>query len=214
MSAEYRRAEEGAPRVPLRAIDDISERMRPLVDRDRKVFGRVRNITRAVATSPATWQATVRAEQMFVTMKRVDAATRALLCLYTSLLNGCHYCIDDAAGVALEEGVPTGVIRSLVEPAPALDEGTAARLAYARFVALGEAEAPEGTVAHLARYADTEEILEVTAIVAMKCFWNRFVTALRIPPEGRCADPRLLALLFSAAERLQGEAASHCSGRR
>ncbi|MEV5953174.1 hypothetical protein AB0M11_05205 [Streptomyces sp. NPDC051987] len=188
--------------------------MRPLVDHDRKVFGRVRNITRAVATSRAAWQATVRAEQMFVTMNRVDAATCALLCLYTSLLNGCRYCIDDAAGAALEEGVPADVIRSLAEPAPALDDRTAALLAYARSVALGAAQVPEGTAAHLAGYVDTEEILEITAIVAMKCFWNRFVTALRVPPEGRCADPGLLTFLFSAAERLQGEAATHCSGRR
>jgi alkylhydroperoxidase family enzyme len=185
--------------VPLIADDQIPERMRGVLDRDRRLTGHVRSLTRAVASSGTTWQAATRAEQFFAMTRMLDVRTQTLVCLYTSLLNGCTYCIDDAAGTAIEVGLPVSEMLALRDlSVPDLGEGTAARLLFTRWVVRAPDDIP-------ARVVD-EEILELTATVAMKCFWNHFVSALRIPPEGSCRDEILMGKLSQISRSLRVEA--------
>ena len=44
----------------------------------------------------------------------------------------------------------------------------------------------------------------------MKNFWNRFASSLRVPPEGRCGDPRLLAALTRVSDRLRSDPRPPC----
>ncbi|WP_431727369.1 carboxymuconolactone decarboxylase family protein [Verrucosispora sp. TAA-831] len=184
----------GGATAPTAAQDaaDMPAALRRAFAADIERWGRVRNLTAAVARSVPTWQATVRAEHMYVSLTRLDAATQAVLCVYTSMLNGCAYCVDDAAAVALDEQVTAAQLRTLATPFAAFDARVVAGLEYARWVVLAPSAIPPEVVGTLRRYVDDEELLELTAVVAMKCFWNRFVSALGIPPEGRCADPDLI----------------------
>jgi AhpD family alkylhydroperoxidase len=191
-------------RVPLVADDRIPERMRGALERDRQLAGHVRSLTRAVASSGATWQAVVRAEQFFAMTKVVDERVKTLACLYTSLLNGCLYCIDDAAGVAVEAGLPVAELLALRNlSVPELGEGTVARLAFTWWVVRAPDDIPAPVMAELRRHADDEEVLELTAVVSMKCFWNHFATALRIPAEGRCHDQTLMDRLSAISRSLR-----------
>lgn len=193
--------------VPLLESDEAPVKARSAFLADVAREGRVRNLTRAVAASTATLQTTTRALHMFVTLERVDALTCALLCLYTSLLNGCRYCIDDAAGAAFEHGATTEEMLALPDfSVPVLGGRMAAMLRFAERMVLTPTEIPDEVVAALKAHVDDEELLEVSAIVAMKCFWNHFATALRIPPEGRCEDLsafRSLCDLSDAVRRRQ-----------
>jgi AhpD family alkylhydroperoxidase len=135
---------------------------------------------------------------MFATLRRVDARTCALLCLYTSLLNGCAYCIDDAAGAALELGVAAQTLLSLPDlPLEESDPKLRAALRYAERVATNPGDIDDRLRAELRAQVDDEELLELTAVVAMKCFWNRFAMALRLPPEGHCPDATLYRALLA-----------------
>lgn len=175
--------------VPLLGRDEAPVKVRGAFQADEAREGRVRNLTRAVAASPATWQATARALHMFVTLNRIDARTCALLCLYTSMLNGCRYCMDDAAGAAFEQGVTIEEMSALPDfSSPVLGNRMVAMLRFAERMVLTPVEIPHEVVAGLKEHVDDEELLEIAAVVAMKCFWNHFATALRIPPEGRCGD--------------------------
>jgi AhpD family alkylhydroperoxidase len=190
--------------VPFIDEADVAAVLRPAWQTDVRRWGEVRNLTRVVATSRPTWQAVTRAEHMYATMTRLDAATQSLLCLYTSLLNGCDYCIDDAAGAALAEGLSAGQLLGVATPSvPLYGERVTAALRYTFWVATHPTDVPAVVTEELRRYADDEELLEITAVVAMKCFWNRFVSALRIPAEGRCADPELLQALNDLSMRLR-----------
>jgi AhpD family alkylhydroperoxidase len=184
--------------------DDVAAALRPAWNADQRRWGQVRNLTRVVAASRPTWQAVVRAEQMYATMTSLDGSTQALLCLYTSLLNGCDYCVDDAAGAALAEGLTAEQLLGVGNASPSLyDDRVTAALRYTFWVATQPTEIPARITGSLRRYVDDEEFLEITAVVAMKCFWNRFVSALRIPPEGRCSDPELLRALADLSARLR-----------
>jgi AhpD family alkylhydroperoxidase len=175
-------------RVLLLGSDEAPAKVRSAFQADEEREGRVRNITRAVAASPATWQTTARASHMFVTLKRVDARTCALLCLYTSMINGCRYCIDDAAGAAFENGVTLQEMLTLPDRAISASQGEKlnALLRFAERAVAAPTEIPDEAVAELKAHVDDETLLEITAVIAMKCFWNYFASILRIPPEGRC----------------------------
>jgi AhpD family alkylhydroperoxidase len=192
--------------VPLVPNSGFPERLQGVLAHDRASTGQVRNLTRAVASSIVTWQATIRAEYLYVMMKCLDNRTQTLACLYTSLLNGCAYCIDDAAGAALENGLSVPELLALNElPVSVLGEETVAKLRFASWVALSPERTPAAVLAQLRACADPEEILELTAAVAMKCFWNRFVSALRIAPEGRCRDDGLLFALHEISGQLRAD---------
>jgi AhpD family alkylhydroperoxidase len=190
--------------VPLIADDAAPERMRAVFDRERGLRDHVRYVTRAVASSTATWQASTRAEQFFAVARVLDSRTQTLVCLYTSLLNGCLYCIDDAAGAALEVGMPVSELLALRNlSASELDDATTARLIFTRWVVRAPESIPAHVVDGLREHADDEEMLELTATVAMKCFWNHFASALKIPPEGRCRDGALLSSLIEIGRSLR-----------
>jgi alkylhydroperoxidase family enzyme len=190
--------------VPFVPDSGIPQQLQGVLARDRASTGQVRNLTRAVASSIATWQVTTRAEHVYATMQRLDNRTQTLACLYTSLLNGCSYCIDDAAGEALENGPPVHELLALDElPVSVRGEETVARLRYAWWTVVAPERTPPAVLDRLRACADPEEILEFTAVVAMKCFWNRFVSALRIAPEGRCGDEGLLFTLCEISAQLR-----------
>jgi len=160
----------------------------------------VRNLTRAVASSRPTWQAAVRAEQMFATFLKVDRQTQAILCTFVSVMNNSRYCIDDCAGSALEFGVEPVALYALPQAtAAALGDRLMSFLRYAYWVVAKPNQIPAEVISQLCAQADDEEILEVTTIVSMKCFWNHFVSALSIPLEHRCKDRDLLNALCLAA---------------
>jgi len=201
--------EPAIPRVRMLPYDDAPEATRAAFVDDERRDGRVRNLTRVVAGSPATWQTTARATHMYGTLRRLDALTCALLCLYVSLLAGCRYCIDDAAGAALEEGMTPEELLGLADVSTAgFDARITAALRYAEEVTLAPTAIPDETVGALVRHVDDEELLEITAVVSMKCFWNRFASALRIPPEGRVADAETFDGLCRLSDRLRDRLAS------
>jgi len=190
--------------VPLLERDEAPVKVRNAFQADEEREGRVRNLTRAVAASPTTLQATTRALHMFVTLNRIDARTCALICLYTSMLNGCSYCIDDAAGAAFEYGVTIEEMLALPDfSTPILSGQMIAILRFVERMVLTPTAIPDEIIADLKTYMDDEELLEISAIVAMKCFWNHFASSLRIPPEGRCMDTNAFGLLCDLSDALQ-----------
>jgi len=198
---EVQGAEAGnEPLVPLSDVTDVPEVLQRAFQADTCVAGGIRNLTRVVAASKPAWQAVVRAEQVFATFVRIDRKTQAILTTYVSMLNNSTYCIDDCAGAALTLGVPAGELRALERPTSAVFDGrTTALLDYAYWVVASPDSIPDGVLRALKLHCDSEEILEATTIIAMKCFWNHFVTALAIPMDERCADRVLLVELFASA---------------
>ncbi|WP_081902282.1 carboxymuconolactone decarboxylase family protein [Lentzea aerocolonigenes] len=166
-------------------------------------WGRVRNLTNAIAPSVSTWQAVIRAEHLYVSLRRVDPSTQAILCLFTSILNGCAYCIDDAAAAALKENVTANQLRALHTPSSVFDTKVVAALNYTKWIVQQPSSVPNSVISELRHHVEEEEFLELTALVAMKCFWNHFVSALHILPEGHCTDHELFRDLCALSTSLR-----------
>lgn len=178
--------------VPL--LDATAEfpRIQAMLDHETECFGRPRNLTRAMANSPAGWQLTTRALQLYSTLRVIDRGTVDLLCLYVSLLNGCAYCVDDAAGEALSTGWTPPELLALADgPDADWPPHTACALRYARQLTRRPSVEDPALLLRLREHYGAEGLIELAAIIGMKNFWNRFATSLRIPPEGKCADREL-----------------------
>lgn len=191
-------------RVPLLEREQAFEQIQKIFDSEQARLGKARNLTRAVAHSPAAWQTTSRAIQVYLALRRIDKRLRDLLCLYTSMLNGCLYCIDDAAGEALLNGWSVDELRGLAgELSDAFGAAELAALRYAEAVTCNPNEIDDQVLQPLRAHFDTEEILEITVIVSMKNFWNKFASALQIPSEGHCAATDLVQHLAQASALLR-----------
>jgi len=191
------------PRVELREESPFP-RIQQVMEQERAEQGRPRRLTQAVAASPAAWRATTNALYLYATLRTIDDQLVDVLCLYTSLLNGCRYCIDDAAGQALVNGwTPEELVAVAEEDFSRLPPARADALEYVRVVTLEPTNIDDAQLGRLRRHYDDEAILELTAVVAMKNFWNRFASALRIPPEGKCGDHELFHTLLELSEQLR-----------
>jgi holo-[acyl-carrier protein] synthase len=193
-------------RVPLlSAAEATSPRITEIYRIEERDQGRVRNLTRVSAHSAAVWQLTTRALALYGSLRRLDRPLVDLLCLYTSLLNGCRYCIDDAAGEALRNGwrpeqlLALGGRHERVYP-PAM----VVALHYAETLTRDAHGVTDGLVEALREHYDSEALLELTVVIGMKNFWNRLATAIRIPAEGKCTDADLLSRLLDLSRSLRG----------
>jgi AhpD family alkylhydroperoxidase len=184
-------------RVPLLDREAAFPEVRRAFDRELEQLGRVRNRTRAVACSPAAWQASTRALHVYLTLRRVEPRLVHVLCLYTSMLNRCEYCVDDAAGEALDSGWTADELRGLLGPLEdAFTAREAAALRFAGALTTAAADIAGEDFEAVAAHFDAEGLMELSVTVAMKNFWNRFASGLAIPPEGRCEDRALVADLL------------------
>jgi holo-[acyl-carrier protein] synthase len=195
-------AELGECRVAL-LEESAVPRIQQVIDLERAKAGRPRQITRVVATSAAVWQLTTRATALYTTLRRIDRQLIDLLCLYTALLNGCRYCADDGIGEALGHGWSVADLLALgVGDTGSFPPPVCAALRYAAALSLRPHDI-DLEFAELANHYDDEAVLEITTVVALKNFWTRFATGLRIPAEGKCADDALLEELWRRSERLR-----------
>ncbi|MEU0479235.1 holo-ACP synthase [Streptosporangium sp. NPDC006013] len=194
-------------RLPLLERGQAFTRIRAIFDHESEQQGRVRNLTRITAHSPAVWEATTKALSLYARLRRIDSGLVDLLCLYTSLLNGCRYCVDDAAGEALTSGwTPEELLMLGDSHLTAYPPPVAAALRFAAALTADPHSVDDPIVTDLRQHFDNEAILEISCVVSMKNFWNRLATGLRIPPEGKCGDPELLERLMALPRQRLWEA--------
>lgn len=195
-----------AARVPLRTSAPEFPRIESVLRAEEAQLGRPKRLTQSVADSPSTWRATTSALNIYATLRQLPLPEVDLLCLYTSLLNGCHYCIDDAAGEGLARGwKPAELLALGGDLGAAFPPATIACLDFARAVTLDPRVVTDEQVATLREHFGNEAVLEITLVISMKNFWNRFATSLRIPPEGKCADAGLFAALLAISDRMRAD---------
>lgn len=179
--------------IPLLDREQAFEQIQMTYDIEQNRSGKVRNLTRMVANSPVAWQTTSRALQIYLALRKIDKRLRDLLCLYTSILNGCEYCIDDAAGEALLNGWSVDQLRSLTgNLQDVFSPSEVAALRYTEALTKNPVNYDVSIMEELQECFDTESILEITVIVSMKNFWNRFASGLRLPSEHHCQDVYLV----------------------
>jgi len=111
-----------------------------------------------------------------------DRRTKELVYLTTSLANECAYCTAAHKASAKKAGITDAEIRALeTEQLQDFSEPERAAIRYAR--ELTEAASATETGQRLFQHFNDEQIVEITLVVAMANFTNRFNNGLGLEPE-------------------------------
>jgi uncharacterized peroxidase-related enzyme len=111
-----------------------------------------------------------------------DRRTKELVYLATSLANECPYCTAAHKASAKKAGISDEEIRALeTEQFQNFSEPDRAAIQYAQ--ELTETASGEATGQALFQHFNDEQIVEITLVVAMANFTNRFNNGLQLQPE-------------------------------
>ncbi len=163
--------------TPL-TIDDAPEASRPILETVQRQFGRVPNLHRIVANSPAAL-AGLAGLQVALGQGKLAPATRERIALALAEINGCDYCLSahSYSGARLAH-LDAGEIAAN-RRGTSNDPKAAAAVEFARALALGRGAVGRGAIETLraAGYGDAE-IVEIIAHVALNTFTNYVNEAL------------------------------------
>lgn len=149
---------------------------------------------RAEGTSPIVSSLAHVPEALEVTMpfvsvvlgpSAIDARTKELVIVRTSVLLECRYCVDTHCAVALDSGVTiaeVGALRLTRSPLEGWErEDERALLAWVDAVASGRGEVPGEVGEQLRGHYSEPEVVELTLLCAATIMLNRYCTALALP---------------------------------
>jgi uncharacterized peroxidase-related enzyme len=117
----------------------------------------------------------------------VDRRIKALMYLVASIANQCAFCIAANLPGARKAGITEEEIRAIeIEQDGGFSPAEQAAVAYARELTRSAAAGTSRREA-LGQYFTDEQIVEITLVIAMSNFTNRFNNGLNILPEGQQA---------------------------
>jgi AhpD family alkylhydroperoxidase len=116
----------------------------------------------------------------------VDLATKELVTLRVSQLNGCRYCLAAHRPVALEAGVPpehadAACDLASLEVLPARER---AIVAWVDQVTLEPGAVTDELVAATRAHVRDDELVELTLLAGTTSMLNAYCTAFALPPPG------------------------------
>jgi AhpD family alkylhydroperoxidase len=114
----------------------------------------------------------------------LDLATKELVIVRVSQLNGCRYCLAAHRPVALEAGVPAGHVEAACDAAPlaGLPERERAIVAWIDQVTLDASGATDELAARVLAHVREDELVELTLLAGTITLLNQYCTAFQLPP--------------------------------
>ena len=152
---------------------------------ERKIAerGNIPNMYRVFAHRP--WFLTTMDSHLAAVMGSgtVPLKLKEMLALQTSLANACDYCTESHTVLAKRTGATEEQIATLLdfEDGP-FDEKEKAALRYGLQVTRDASGVSPELFAELKRHFDEGEIVEMTCVIGLFAYFNRFNQALRMEP--------------------------------
>lgn len=114
----------------------------------------------------------------------LDLATKELVILRVSQLNGCRYCLAAHRPVALDAGVPPEQVDAVCELAPhdVLPPRERTIIAWVDQVTRDAAAVTGELVASTRAHVREDELVELTVLAGTITMLNGYCTAFAIPP--------------------------------
>ena len=114
----------------------------------------------------------------------LDLATKELVILRVSKLNGCRYCLAAHRPAALEAGVPAEQVEALCDERALSDLPGRERaiVDWADVVTLAPGDATDDLTARLLDHVRDDQLVELTLVAGVTTMLNQYCTALGIPP--------------------------------
>lgn len=116
----------------------------------------------------------------------VDLATKELVIVRVSRLNGCRYCLAAHRPLALSAGVASEHVAAVCGEAPLarLPERERAIVEWVDRVTLDAGGVSDDLAARTLDYLREDQLVEVTLLAGATTMLNQYCTALGIPPPG------------------------------
>lgn len=114
----------------------------------------------------------------------LDLATKELVIVRVSKLNGCRYCLAAHRPAAVEAGVPREHVEAICDGGPldALPARERAIVAWVDQVTLDAGGATDELVASSLEHVRDDHLIELTVLAGTITLLNQYCTALDIPP--------------------------------
>ncbi len=158
----------------------------------RMLYGVTLEPTRVWSRAPAAMRGFV---DFFAAVDRrsspIEPALRSLIMVRVSQINACAYCVDINGWTLQKRGVTMEKLSALPDYGTSLLFSPKERVAldYASAMTFTTPGVEDELFARLRLYFTDDEIVELTALVALQNASSKFNAALAIPAQGFCTVP-------------------------
>jgi AhpD family alkylhydroperoxidase len=141
-------------------------------------------LTRSLASAPDVMETLMPFLGAIMGESSLDLATKELVIVRVSQLNGCRYCLAAHRPAALDAGLPPQHVEALCDDAPldALPARERAIVAWVDQVTLDARGATDELVARTLEHVRHDQLIELTLLVGTITMLNQYCTAFDIPP--------------------------------
>lgn len=172
-------------RIQPLAAEDLPPEQQAMVDAARDMMGFTPNDLLVMARWPELVAAMMPVVGLIYGPGKVSMELKRMVATITSAAGGCQYCVAhtalglDQAGVAADKQAAIWEF----DTHALFTEAERAALAYARGAGQSPSAVTDADFARLREHYDDGEILEITAVIALFGFLNRWNSSLGVPLE-------------------------------
>jgi AhpD family alkylhydroperoxidase len=167
-------------RLPLLTHDQAP----PLTRGWYRPDGTASALTRSLASAPDVMETLMPFLGQIMSESSLDLATKELITMRVSHINGCRYCLAAHHAIARDAGLTDGQLDEICGELPptTLDERQRAIITWVDRVASDAASISDALVAATLDWLRDDQLVEVTILVGAITMLNQYCTALAIPP--------------------------------
>jgi uncharacterized peroxidase-related enzyme len=167
-------------RIEPLAPDDFPAALQPVLDFARDTMGFTPNDVLTMARWPALLQAMAPMVGVIFSPGSVSMELKRFVATITSAAAGCQYCVAHNVHGMQQDGVAADKQAAIWEfdTSPLFSTAERAALVYARDAGQSPAAVTDASFALLQAHFDAQQILEITAVIALFGFLNRWNAGL------------------------------------
>jgi AhpD family alkylhydroperoxidase len=167
-------------RIPLLAREEAPVLARLWYRED----GSASALTRSLASAPDVMETLMPFLASIMGESSLDLATKELVIVRVSQLNGCRYCLAAHRSAALEAGIPREQVEAICDAAPLelLSARERAIVAWIDQVTLDARAVTDDLVARTMEHARHDQLIELTLLAGAITMLNAYCTAFDVPP--------------------------------
>lgn len=167
-------------RIPLLAAEDAPPPSRAWYAPD----GSASALTRSLATAPDLLETLMPFLGQVMAEGAVDLATKELVIVRVSQLNGCLYCLAVHRPLAVEAGIPDAYVDAICDETPldTLPERDRSIVDWVDAVTLDPRGVSDELVARTLDHVREDQLVELTVLAGAITMLNAYCTAFALPP--------------------------------
>jgi uncharacterized peroxidase-related enzyme len=138
-----------------------------------------------MAHRPAVFKSFLALYAAAINQGTVEPRYKELAYLKTARINGCEYCTRAHTASSKRHGITEEQLAAIdfFRRSPKFDEKDKATLLYAERVTRGASGLRERALEELSKYFTEDQIVELTLVICVANFTNRFNDAMQLQPD-------------------------------